>query len=161
MSRSVSFSYSNNVPKVKTLIENASHKQNIAKASMASDLRKDGLVKSLARTTSFNNTTSGRPNTDLLTKSSSFKPSLIEGLRGPKEVKERNAVERKNISAMQNSFVRPSSVVSSSNHPIKVDAKYVHSDGKIKGVSETDVARSSRGFNDANDLGKSLVVTLS
>lgn len=152
LSRSVSFSYSNSVPKVKTLFENAPHKQKITRESTTNDLRKEGLVKSLTRTTSFKNATSGRPNTESTSKSSSFKPSLPEGLRGPKEVKERSNVERKNISAMQNSLLRPSAVVAS-NYSTKVDAKSVHSDGKIKSISETDSPSSSKTFNDANDLG--------
>ncbi|XP_020572169.1 uncharacterized protein LOC110018994 isoform X2 [Phalaenopsis equestris] len=154
LSRSVSFSYSNNVPKVKTLIEKPPHKQKITRESANIDLRKEVSVKSLTRNTSFSNTTSGRPHTESVSKSSSFKPSHIEGLRGPKESKERSFDGRNNISAKQNSIFRPSAVITS-HHPIKVDAKHVHGDGKIKNIPETDVPCSSKGFNDANDLGSS------
>lgn len=150
ISRSVSFNNSKLNPKVKTLIENAPPKQKITRETTVNELRKEGSFKRLSKTI-FKNKNSECSSAELVaSKNPPLQPSRIEDLRTLKEVKDRNAVEKNNISAKGNSLVRSSA--STTNHPLKVDAKSMQNDGIRNNVSETSVC-SSNEVLDAGNLG--------
>lgn len=150
LSRSVSFNNSNVNLKVKTLIENAPPKQKITRTTTVNELRKEGSFKRLSKSI-FKNMNSECSSAELVaSKTPSRQPSRIEDLRTLKEVKDRNTVEKKNFSAKGNSFVRSSA--STTNYPLKVDAKSTQNDGIRNNVSETSVCSSNERL-DAGNLG--------
>ncbi|KAJ4951840.1 hypothetical protein NE237_028672 [Protea cynaroides] len=94
--KSNSFSTSSAKPKVKLMQEDVPSKQKLAKEVPANETKKDGIVKTISKSMSFKSTLTGRSNaTEAKVKMLPSNFNRTEDLRGIKQAKERNLVERK------------------------------------------------------------------
>nr|XP_029124426.1 uncharacterized protein LOC105059588 isoform X2 [Elaeis guineensis] len=148
LSKSVS-SKSLKMPKVKQLIESVPIRQ---KVTSLRDSRKEGLVKTIRKSASFRNTSSGC-SAESANKTQSLDPLRAEDPRGVKQLKEINVVNRKNSSISDCPSISPSLSASTSTPFPKVDMKCKQHDRKSNKIPDSSNVGTDRGSNNANNLG--------
>ncbi|XP_020112358.1 uncharacterized protein LOC109726943 isoform X3 [Ananas comosus] len=145
LSKSISFNNSK-VAKVKQLIDDVPPKQKNAKEAASNSTRKEGLNKTITKSSSFKTT-----NSESLNKTKPLNPLWAE-VRSVKEVKERILTSMKSTSLQQPSAI-PSPRAGSSAPPPKADSEIVQHDTKGNNIPKSSNIGNSRGSDNANTIG--------
>ncbi|XP_043715589.1 uncharacterized protein LOC122663985 [Telopea speciosissima] len=115
--KSNSFSTSSSKSKVKSMQDDVSPKKKLAKEVSVNDSKKQGIVKTISKSMSFKTTLTGRSNaTEAKVKMLPSNFNRTEDLKGIKQAKERNLVERKSSFKLDRPLVSlPTALSSVSN----------------------------------------------
>lgn len=144
LSKSISFNNSK-VAKVKQLIDDVPPKQKNAKEAASNSTRKEGLNKTITKSSSFKTT-----NSESLNKTKPLNPLWAE-VRSVKEVKERILTSMK--STLQQPSAIPSPRAGLSTPPPKADSEIVQHDTKGNNIPKSSNIVNSRGSDNANTIG--------
>ncbi|XP_043694690.1 uncharacterized protein LOC122645453 isoform X2 [Telopea speciosissima] len=174
--KSNSFSTSSAKPKVKLIQDDVPPKQKLAKEVAANDSKKDGIVKTLGKSMSFKTTLTGRSNaTEAKVKMLPSHLNRTGDLRGIKQAKERNLVERRssfkldrplgcsptalssvsNTKADQKTPSRAETMPSHSSANNYRDLKAVQPDGKLNASMKPSSLLGNRGTESPHGLAGS------
>ncbi|XP_059656784.1 ASI1-immunoprecipitated protein 2-like isoform X2 [Cornus florida] len=114
-------------------------KQKFPRETAASEKKKDGTVRMMSKSMSFNNVSSGHSNAaDLNFKMLSSKSSHVEDFKRLRHAKECNSIERKHTGKLDNTL---GSLTMASSCPLK-------NDGKIESHAETLLRHPSGTYHD-------------
>ncbi|XP_042486315.1 uncharacterized protein LOC122066561 isoform X3 [Macadamia integrifolia] len=173
--KSKSFSTSSAKPKVKLMQDDVPPKQKLAEVA-ANDSKKDGIVKTLSKSMSFKTTLTGRSNaTEAKVKMLPSNFNRTEDMRGIKQAKEHNLVERRSsfkldrplgcsptaLSSVHNAKAdkktpsRAETMPSHSSASNYRDSKAVQPDGKLNASMKTLSLHGNRGAESPHALAGS------
>ncbi|XP_020261279.1 uncharacterized protein LOC109837443 isoform X3 [Asparagus officinalis] len=153
LSRSSSFGNLNSKkPKVKQLTDSIPVKPKISRGPSLNNTRKEALARSMTKSASFKNMSSGHYNTEPACKTQFIHQTRVEDPKSLKQLKERKIIKKKRSSVLDRSPTDLSPRIHTSVLS-KMGMNTPRHDLKVNDMSESNILRMKQGSDDANALG--------